>query len=299
MFTRVVGKLRRDGVLGVGRAVYRRVFPERFRQLPDCERFFRGKVGLEIGGPSPIFGTRGALPVYPMAAQIDNCNFASSTVWEGRVVEGQTFIFDRRRPAGRQFVAEASRLTMVADESYDFVLSSHCLEHLADPLGALMEWMRVLRPTGALALVVPHKDATFDHRRPITNLQHLIDDRDRRTAEDDETHLDEVLRLTDLSLAPGVADQASFEARSRRNVENRCVHHHVFDTRLVISVLNEVNLQVRAIEPMRPCHIVVIAEKMARGTRATNDVFLQPGAATLRLSPFPSDRKISEAPLVS
>jgi len=273
------------------------VFPERFRQLRDCERFFRGKAGLEIGGPSPIFGKRGALPVYPMAAQIDNCNFAPSTVWEGRIVEGKTFIFDRRKPAGRQFVAEARRLATVDDESYDFVLSSHCLEHLADPLGGLEEWMRVLRPAGVLALVVPHKDTTFDHRRPVTSLQHLVDDRERRTAEDDQTHLDEVLRLTDLSLAPGVADQTSFEERSRRNVENRCVHHHVFDTRLVLEVLNEVNLQVRAVEPMLPCHIVVIAEKVARGARATNDIFLEPGAAALRQSPFSSDTKTSGVPL--
>ena len=294
MFTRVVDKLQRDGVRGLARASYRRMFPERFRQLRDCERFFRGKAGLEIGGPSPIFGNRGALPVYPMAAQIDNCNFAPSTVWEGQIVEGQTFVFDRRKPPGKQFVAEARQLTMVDDESHDFVLSSHCLEHLADPLGGPEEWMRVLRPAGVLALVVPHKDATFDHRRPVTTLQHLLDDRERRTAEDDQTHLDEVLRLTDLSLTPGVADRASFEARSRRNVENRCVHHHVFDTRLVLEVLNVANLQVRAIQPMLPCHIVVIAEKVAPGTLATNDVFLQPGAAALRLSPFPSDTKITE-----
>ncbi|MEQ1911956.1 MAG: methyltransferase domain-containing protein, partial [Vicinamibacterales bacterium] len=192
---------------------------------------------------------------------------------------------------GRQFVAEARQLTMVDDESYDFVLSSHCLEHLADPLGGLEEWMRVLRSGGVLALVVPHKDATFDHRRPVTSLQHLLDDRERRTAEDDETHLDEVLRLTDLSLTPGVDDRASFEARSRRNVENRCVHHHVFDTRLMMEVLTEANLQVRAVQPMLPCHIVVIAEKVAQGARATNEVFIQPGAAALGMSPFPSDTK--------
>jgi len=103
--------------------------------------------------------------------------------------------------------------------------------------------------------------------------------------------------LTDLSLAPGVADQTSFEERSRRNVENRCVHHHVFDTRLVLEVLNEVNLQVRAVEPMLPCHIVVIAEKVARGARATNDIFLEPGAAALQQSPFSSDTKTSGVPL--
>ena len=70
--------------------------------------------------------------------------------------------------------------------------------------------------------------------------------------------------------------------------------HHVFDTRLVLEILNEANLQVRAVQPMRPCHIVVIAEKVARGVLATNDAFLRPAAASLRTSPFPSDTTISE-----
>lgn len=293
MFTRLVSKLRRDGVGGATRSAYRLVFPLRFRHLEECAHLFRTKVGLEIGGPSPIFGTRGALPVYPMAACIDNCNFAPNTVWEGQVLEGKTFVFDRRKPAGTQFVAEASRLDTIRNESYDFVLSSHCLEHLADPIGGLEEWTRVLRPGGVLALAVPHKDATFDHRRPVTRLQHLIDDRERRTGEDDETHIEEVLRLTDLSLAPGVEDRASFEARSRRNVENRCVHHHVFHTRLVLELLDHMNLQVRAVEPMLPCHIVVIAGKMAHGERAANDPFTRPHAEALRSSPFPSDTNIT------
>lgn len=289
MLTRVIDKLRRDGLSGLTRAAYRRAFPERFRHLHECAPFFRGKTGLEIGGPSPIFSRRGALPVYPLAAQIDNCNFAQQTVWEGQIAEGHTFVFDRRKRPGRQFVAEASNLAMVGDDSFDFVLSSHCIEHLANPLGALAEWTRILRPDGVLALVVPHKDATFDHRRPITSLQHLLDDRDHRTSEDDETHLDEWLRLIDLSRAPGVEDQASFEARSRRNVENRCIHHHVFDTRLVLEMLTEANLQVRAVQPMLPCHIIVIAGTVARGARAANEAFMQVSAVGLRTSPFPSD----------
>ena len=60
----------------------------------------------------------------------------------------------------------------------------------------------------------------------------------------------------------------------------------------MIEVLNEANLQVRAVQPMLPCHIVLIAEKVARGAREMNDVFTQPGVEALRMSPFPSDTKI-------
>ena len=40
---------------------------------------------------------------------------------------------------------DSDRLSAVADESADFVIASHALEHLADPVGMLAELQRVLR----------------------------------------------------------------------------------------------------------------------------------------------------------
>ena len=47
-------------------------------------------------------------------------------------------------------------------------------------------------------LVVPHKDKTFDHNRPVTSLNHLEEDLDNDVDEDDLTHLPEILELHDL-----------------------------------------------------------------------------------------------------
>src|SRR3546814_3492720 len=46
----------------------------------------------------------------------------------------------------------------VADESYDFVHSSHCLEHLRDPEEGLRNWFRILKPGGHLIVTVPDED---------------------------------------------------------------------------------------------------------------------------------------------
>ena len=43
-------------------------------------------------------------------------------------------------------------------ESYDFVYSSHCLEHMLDPYGALESWSKLVKRGGYLILVVPDED---------------------------------------------------------------------------------------------------------------------------------------------
>jgi SAM-dependent methyltransferase len=53
---------------------------------------------------------------------------------------------------------DAQTLPGLADESFDFVHSSHCLEHMRDPREALDHWIRVLRPGGHLVVIVPDED---------------------------------------------------------------------------------------------------------------------------------------------
>lgn len=62
------------------------------------------------------------------------------------------------------------------DNSQDFVVSSHVLEHFPDPFRALIEWDRVTKVGGVIFAIVPHKERTFDAPRERTTLQHLIDD---------------------------------------------------------------------------------------------------------------------------
>jgi SAM-dependent methyltransferase len=253
--------LQTRGPAGLIRAVGRRFSSRRLKSYRAARRLVSGKTGLEIGGPSDLFAAGGPLPLYPLVTSLDNCNFSATTIWEGQIREGLTFRSDARRAPGRQYIAEAANLSAIASGSYDVVLSSHTIEHSANPLRALREWLRVLKDNGGVVLVVPHKEGTFDHRRPLTTLEHLIEDEKRETKEDDLTHLDEILALHDLALDPGAGDARAFAARSARNAENRCLHHHVFDTTLVAEMLHLLGLQIDAIERVPPYHIVAVARK--------------------------------------
>src|SRR6185503_15949436 len=62
------------------------------------------------------------------------------------------------------------------DETLDFLLASHVIEHMPDTIGTLWEWARVLRPGGVLFLIVPHKDRTMDVERPCTEVAHHLAD---------------------------------------------------------------------------------------------------------------------------
>jgi len=63
----------------------------------------------------------------------------------------------------------------VLNDSTDFVLHSHVWEHLPNPLIALDEWVRIIRPGGYLFVIVPKRDAAAsDKGRPVTSLSSLV-----------------------------------------------------------------------------------------------------------------------------
>ena len=85
------------------------------------------------------------------------------------------------------------------DHSLDYVVASHVLEHVANPIAALAEWHRVIRPGGLIYLVVPDRRRTWDHPRALTPVTHLLDDFIRRTTACDATHIDEFAQGIDWS----------------------------------------------------------------------------------------------------
>lgn len=76
---------------------------------------------------------------------------------------------------------DAQLLAGVEDGEFDFVHSSHCVEHLRDPREGLRNWLQAVRPGGYLVVTVPDEDlyeqgvfpSTFnrDHKWTFTILK--------------------------------------------------------------------------------------------------------------------------------
>lgn len=264
-----------------------RLFPLRISGLSEIRSFCKGKKGLEIGGPSAMFTWKGKIPIYSIVGSLDVCNFSNTTMWEGKISEGHHFQFHPKREAGFQYISEASDLSKIENEKYDFLLASHVLEHCANPIKALSEWKRVLKDNGMLLMILPHRDGTFDHNRKITSFEHLLDDFQRGTGEDDQTHAEEFISMIDLSMTGYGSDRKTFEERTRNNFGFRGMHHHVFDTRSAVKLADHSGFEILNVQTILPFHIVIVARKDSSNN---NTRWMSPSASFKRTSPFLSDK---------
>ncbi len=278
------------GPVGLMSALYRRVRPVKAKSFSAYCGRLAGRKGVEIGGPSRIFSARGIFPLYPVVASLDNVTFATRTIWEGELSHDMEYHFDADKLPGKQFILDATDLRKVVDCSYDFLLSSHVLEHLANPLRGLHEWMRIVKEGGTLVIVLPHKDGTFDHLRPVTAIEHMLEDYTLDRDELDETHMEETLRLHDLNFDDGVSGRGEFEQRLRNNATERSLHHHVFSTLTVARLLDRAGLQILSLETVRPCHIVAVAHKTPHMPDDVNQPYLDSASPLYSRSPFRTDR---------
>ncbi len=90
---------------------------------------------------------------------------------------------------------DGETLNTVPDDSLDFVIASHMIEHCQDPISTLKTFLRVLHQGGIIFLVVPDKRYTFDRDRLTTSLEHLVRDHTEGPAWSALTHYEEWCRI--------------------------------------------------------------------------------------------------------
>ncbi|HWF18609.1 MAG TPA: class I SAM-dependent methyltransferase [Verrucomicrobiae bacterium] len=132
----------------------------KFPESKLAHKYLDGLKGLEIGGS--------AHNSFGLNTKNADVNPGLGTVYKKAELKecGEALPVD--------IVAPGDELPL-PDESYDFVISSHVIEHFFDPIRAIKEWWRVIKPGGYIFIIAPHKERMFDKDRPRTKLAELID----------------------------------------------------------------------------------------------------------------------------
>ncbi|WP_224032204.1 class I SAM-dependent methyltransferase [Paraburkholderia caribensis] len=114
-------------------------------------------------------------------------------------------------------------LSGILDESLDFVVACHVIEHTRDPIGAIAGAYRKLKPGGTIALVIPDMTRTFDRDRELTPLNHLLEDYRDPSRQRDIAHFEEFFAVAQ------PVPQPDYERVWRQNWEDAYpIHYHTW-----------------------------------------------------------------------
>jgi SAM-dependent methyltransferase len=189
----------------------------RFHDSEIAHRYLDDLKGVEIGGSAHN------------AFHLPNCINVDYT-------DSMDTVFKR---AEIGFCGEAMPVDVVAygedlpfkDGEYDYVISSHVLEHIFDPIAAMKEWLRVIKSKGYVFTIVPRKEATNGENRPITTLQELIDRYEGKIKPEN-------VRMWDNQIGITSGDGLPVEYITKIMGNHEKGHFTVFDLKLLVDICN-------------------------------------------------------------
>lgn len=120
-----------------------------------ANRYLLGLKGVEIGG-----STQNAFGLDTVNVDYTRTSHASK-----RGIEAG------HKPMSVDYLTQGDSLPFL-DKSYDFIISSHVIEHFYDPIKALLEWKRIA--TKYIFIICPDKERIFDKDKQTTTLAELI-----------------------------------------------------------------------------------------------------------------------------
>lgn len=129
------------------------------------ENFCGGGVGIEIGASCyPV-------PILKHTISVKYVDYRDrNKVHDRGYAEGQSYV-------KVDILDDAERLDKIEDESLDFILVFHLLEHTKNPIGSIRVWMSKLKRGGRLVVAIPDMSTIFDKGRQLTEFNHLcLDD---------------------------------------------------------------------------------------------------------------------------
>ncbi len=132
-------------------------------------------------------------------------------------------------------IDDGEKLATIANDSQDFVIANHIIEHCQDPIGAIGNMLRVLMNGGILYLAIPDKRYSPDCDRPITSNEHLLKDHHEGPAWSKRQHFEEWVRLWVYERVQG-DDQVEKRIKELIDIDYS-IHYHVWTSEEFVGFL--------------------------------------------------------------
>jgi len=192
-------------------------FDKRVLRAQIAKKYLQGD-GIEIGAlASPL-----ALPPNARAHYVDRMS---------RVDLYQEYPEMRDRQLVEvDMLDNGETLECIPDNSVDFIIGNHFMEHCQDFLGTMKTHFGKLLSGGVLFYAVPLRPYTFDRRRANTSFEHLIQDHRVGPHISREAHFLEWARLVEQK--PG--SEAATRARELQDADYS-IHFHAWDARALLN----------------------------------------------------------------
>ena len=199
------------------RGLYYEYFPHRhlLNRRKLAAAYLRGR-GLEIGALDQ------PLPV-PRRAQVTYVDRMTNRELRQQYREMQGL-----RLARVDIVDDGETLATIPDESQDFVIANHFIEHCSNPIGALVNHFRVLKVGGYLFMATPDKRFTFDRCREVTPLLHLWQDYEGCPEWTKRRHFEEFVRGAASYHKQGVREEELQAQTESLLAQDYSIHYHVW-----------------------------------------------------------------------
>ncbi len=143
---------------------------------------------------------------------------------------------------------DGERLTTIAAASQDFVIANHFIEHCQDPIRAIENALRVLKPGGILYMGVPDKRFTFDQHRAVTSIEHLLKDYHEGPEWSRELHFLDYAKFASLgytTAAEGQDDPRIAAEAHRLMAMDYSIHFHVWTQAEILELLTVLQQQLQ------------------------------------------------------
>lgn len=183
----------------------------------------RGK-GIEVGAAASPF------PI-PLHCNVEYADICPPATIKDKLYVGQN-TFTLIEPT---WITDLENIEGIEDNSLDFIVACHVIEHVKNVLLALENAYNKLRIGGSLVLVISDKERTFDKNRELTTLEHLILDYKNPSSERDREHYVEFYKLA-FTTEPDKLD----EKVDKMFHQKGDIHYHTFTYESFASMIDYV-----------------------------------------------------------